>query len=179
MNKEAVVHICNGILLSHKNKHIWVSSNEVDEPRAHYAELSKSEKQLSYTSTYIWNLERWYWWNYLQGSNGDIDIESTVMNMMQGEEGEGGMCAESNMGNYITTCKIESQREFAEWLREHKLGLCIHLEGWDGEEGERERTHIYLWLIHADVWQKPTQFCKTITLQLKSQLKILKEKKKC
>ena len=27
-----------------KKEHIWVSSNEVDEPRAYYTELSKSEK---------------------------------------------------------------------------------------------------------------------------------------
>ena len=29
------------------------------------------------------------------------------------------------------------------------------------------RGHIYLWLSHADVWQKPTQDCKVIILQLK------------
>ena len=28
-------------------------------------------------------------------------------------------------------------------------------------------THIYLWLIQADVWQKPTQYCKAIISQLK------------
>ena len=39
-----------------------------------YTKWSKSEreKQISYTKTYLWNLERWYWWNYLQGSNGDL-----------------------------------------------------------------------------------------------------------
>ena len=26
---------------------------------------------------------------------------------------------------------------------------------------------MYLWLIHVDVWQKPTQYCKAIILQLK------------
>ena len=31
----------------------------------------------------------------------------------------------------------------------------------------REETYICLWLIHADVWQKPTQFYKSIILQLK------------
>ena len=31
----------------------------------------------------------------------------------------------------------------------------------------REGTHVYLWLIHVDVWQKPTQYCKAIILQLK------------
>ena len=28
--------------------------------------------------------------------------------------------------------------------------------------------YTYLWLIHVDVWQKPTQFCKAIILQLKN-----------
>ena len=44
MGKEFVVHIHNGILLSHKKEHVWVISNEVDEPRTYYTELSKSEK---------------------------------------------------------------------------------------------------------------------------------------
>ena len=26
---------------------------------------------------------------------------------------------------------------------------------------------MYLWLIHVDVWKKPTQYCKAIILQLK------------
>ena len=34
MDKKAVVHIYNGTLLSHKKECIWVSPNEVDEPRA-------------------------------------------------------------------------------------------------------------------------------------------------
>ena len=36
-------------------------------------------------------------------------------------------------------------------------------EGWGGVEG----THVYLWLIHVDVWQKPSLHCKEIILQLK------------
>jgi len=28
-------------------------------------------------------------------------------------------------------------------------------------------TPVYLWLIHVDVWQKPSQYCKVIILQLK------------
>ena len=39
---------------------------------------------------------------------------------------------------YITICKIDSQREFAVCLRKLKQGLCINLEGWDGEGGGRE-----------------------------------------
>ena len=48
---------------------------------------------------------------------------------------------------------------------------CDHLMGWDGVGGGREfqegRTHVYLWLIHVDGWQKPTQHGKAIILQLK------------
>ena len=43
------------------------------------------------------------------------------------------MYVESNMETYITVCKIDSQQEFAVWLRTLKQGLCINLEGWDGE----------------------------------------------
>ena len=43
--KKAVVHIYNGILVSHKKEHIWVSPNEVDESRAYYTEWSKSERE--------------------------------------------------------------------------------------------------------------------------------------
>ena len=43
------------------------------------------------------------------------------------------MYGESNMETYITICKIDSQRKFAVWLRKLKQGLCINLEGWDGE----------------------------------------------
>ena len=52
--------------------------------------------------------------------------------------GEGEMRGKSNRETYITICKIDSQWEFAVWLRELKLGLCINLEGWDGEGDGRE-----------------------------------------
>ena len=46
MDKEAVVNIYNEILLIHKKECIWVSSNEVDKPRAYYTEWSKSEREI-------------------------------------------------------------------------------------------------------------------------------------
>ena len=48
------------------------------------------------------------------------------------------MCGESNMETYITMCKIDSQRAFAVRLRKLKWGLCLNLEGWDGEGDGRE-----------------------------------------
>ena len=31
-----------------------------------------------------------------------------------------------------------------------------------------QRSYLYLWLIHVDVWQKPTQLCKAFILQFKN-----------
>ena len=47
-------------------------------------------------------------------------------------------CMVRNMETYITICKIDSQREFAVYLRDLKQGLCTNLEGWDGDGDERE-----------------------------------------
>ena len=115
VDKETVVHIYNGMLLSHKNEHIWVRSDEVAKPRAYYAEWSKPERenQISYISAYVWNLERWYWWSYLQSSSGDADREQT--------DGHGG----GRRGNdkwkeehgimCTTSCKI--------------VGICFMIQG--------------------------------------------------
>ena len=55
---------------------------------------------------------------------------------MRGSDGQ--MYGKSTMETYITICKIDSQLEFAVWLRKLKQGLCINLTGWDGEEDGRE-----------------------------------------
>ena len=56
-----------------------------------------------------------------------------------GERGGGGeMYGKSNMETYVTMCKRDSPQEFAVWLRKLKQGLCINLEGWDGEGDGRE-----------------------------------------
>ena len=49
--------------------------------------------------------------------------------------------------------------------------------GWGGrwEGGSGWGTHVNPWLIHINVWQKPLQYCKVITLQL---IKINEKKKK-
>ena len=46
--------------------------------------------------------------------------------------------------------------------------LCDSLEGWGmGGKFRKERTDVYLQLIHVIVWQKSTQYCKAIILQFK------------
>ena len=45
MDKKAVVHIHNGVLLCHYKEYIWISSNEVDETGAYYTKWSKPERK--------------------------------------------------------------------------------------------------------------------------------------
>ena len=62
------------------------------------------------------------------------------------------MYGKSNMETYITMCKMDSQREFAVWLRKLKQGLCINLGAWEmGGRFEREGIYVYIWLIHVEV----------------------------
>ena len=68
----------------------------------------------------------------MQGSSGETDIEQTY------GHGERVRCMERNMETSITICKIDSQWEFAVWLRKVRQGLCINLEGWDGAGDGRE-----------------------------------------
>ena len=175
MDKEFAVHIHNGILLSHKNESMWVSSNEVDEPRTYYSEWSKSEneKSISYSNTYIWNLEKWYWRIYLQGNSGETDIENRLMDTGRGEERV--KCVER------VTWKLPLP--YVKWRANGNLlygsgnsnrSLYQPREvGWGGRF-KKEGIYVYLWLIHVEVWQKTTIFCKAIILQLKNKLKKIK-----
>ena len=45
MDKEDVVHIFNGILLSHKKEQNCAICSDVDRPRVCHTELSKSERE--------------------------------------------------------------------------------------------------------------------------------------
>ena len=49
--------------------------------------------------------------------------------------------------------------------------------GWGGrwEGGSGRGTHVNPWLTHVNVWQKPLQYCKGISLQL---IKISRKKKR-
>ena len=140
-------------------------------PGVYYTEWSKAEreKQILHIHVYIWSLERWYWQTYLPGNNGDADMERRLMDTDWGRRRGQDEWREEHGNTHTSMCKADNQWECAAWLRELKPGL------WDtGEEGgevggrlQWVGTHARLWLIHADVWQKPTQYCEAIFLQLK------------
>ena len=79
-----------------------------------------------------------------------------------------------------TTCYVPWENH--NWKRYiyphvHCSTICDSLEygmGWEVGGGFKgESTYVHLWLIHADVRQRPTQYCKAITLQLKVNQKML------
>ena len=59
MDKEDVVHIYNGILLSHKKRTNNVICSNMDATRDYHTKWSKSERerQIPYDITYMWNLK--------------------------------------------------------------------------------------------------------------------------
>ena len=86
-------------------------------------------------------------------------------------EGKGGMIWE----NGIETCKLSYVKLIASPGSSHDT-VCSGLvhwddpEGWDGEgggSGFRTGTHVHPWQTHVNLWQKPLQYCKVISLQLK------------
>ena len=71
MDKEDVVQIYNGILLSHKKEWNNTICSDMDGPRDYHTKWSKSdrERQITYDITYMRNLKNWHKWTYLQNRN--------------------------------------------------------------------------------------------------------------
>ena len=87
-------------------------------------------------------------------------------------EGEGGMwCFERAASRHVyylgwnrSPAQVRCMRQV---LGPGALGRARGI-GWSGrwEGGSGRGTHVNPWLIHVNVWQKPLQYCKVISLQL-------------
>ena len=76
---------------------------------------------------------------------------------------------------YITICELDHQSKFNAWNRVLKASALVQPwgMGWGGRwEGAWDRGHMYThgW-IHVNIWQKPLQYCKVISLQLNKLIK--------
>ena len=106
----------------------------------------------------------------MQNSQRDTNIKNRLLDSVG--EGEGGMIWEKSIETCILSyVKQDRQSRFDAWdrvLRAGALGWPRGM-GWGGrwEEGSGWGTHVHPWLIHVNVWQKPLQYCKIISLQLK------------
>ena len=76
---------------------------------------------------------------------------------------------------HIIICEINCPSRFNAWGRVLRAGAVGWPRGmrWGGmwEEDSGWGTHVYPWLIHVNIWQKPPQYCKVISLQLKKKKK--------
>ena len=88
LDVESVTDTYDGILFRHINKQNWVICRDTGGLRLCHREWSKSEKekQIPCINACIWNLEKWYSWNYLQDRNRDADIENSYVDMGVGKE---------------------------------------------------------------------------------------------
>ena len=71
----------------------------------------------------------------------------------------------------ITICEMDDHPSSMHETGHSKPVHWDNPEGWDGEGGGRGvqdgEAHVHPWLTHVNVWQKPPQYCKVISLQLK------------
>ena len=113
----------------------------------------------------------------MQNRKRDTDVQNRILDSVG--EGEGGMFQE----NSIETCILSSVKQITSqgWIHETRAGAGAlgrpRGMGWGRrwEGGSGWGAHVNPWLIHVNVWQKPLQYCKVISLQL---IKTIGKKKK-
>ena len=113
----------------------------------------------------------------MQNSKRGTDVQNRILDSVG--EGEGEMFRE----NSIETCILSRVKQITsqagcmrQVLGAGALGRPRGI-GWRRrwEEGTGWGIHVNPWLIQVNVWQKPLQYCKVISLQL---IKINEKRKK-
>ena len=129
MNKQDVLHIYNGTLLSHKKEENSAFCRDRDGPRNFNTEWNKSkrEKQTSFI-TYMWNLGKRYRWTYWQNRNRLIHIENKHDYQDEGVGWTGRL-----RFTYDTTIMAESEEELKSvFMRvkeeREKVGLKLNIK---------------------------------------------------
>ena len=119
----------------------------MDEPRACYTEWRG--KQIPSINAYIWNLEKWSWWTYLQGRNRRRHRKQTCAH--SGEKRGWDELREWHWNIYITICKIASGKLLYNKGSSTGCSVTTYRVGWGGwwEGGSRGkgRMHAYGWFM--------------------------------
>ena len=113
----------------------------------------------------------------MQNRKRDTDVQNRLLDSVG--EGEGGMFRE----NSVDTCILSRVKQITSPGGMHETSAWAWCTGkTQRDQVEREVEggsgwviRVNPWLIHVNVWQKPLQYCKVISLQL---IKINGKKKK-
>ena len=120
---------------------------------------SERETQILYINAYIYiESRKMVTWSYMQGSKRDKDVKNRLLDSVG--EGEGGMIWENSIETGIlpyikqmTSPSSMHEARHSSWCSGTTQRDAVGREmGWG--------THVHLWLIHVNVWQTPSQFCK-------------------
>ena len=84
IDKEDVVHIYNGILLSHKKEWNNAIHSNVDGPRNYYTKWSESVKDKYIISLICGILKKGYKWTFLQNRNRLTNFEKLMVTKEDG-----------------------------------------------------------------------------------------------
>ena len=91
-----------------------IKRNEVESVVVRWMNLkpivhSEDRKNKYHINTYIWNLEKWFWWTYLQRRNRDVHVENALVD--PSGEGEGRTNGESSINIYTLSCVKQTAGE--------------------------------------------------------------------
>ena len=143
----------------------------MDETGAYYTEWKKSKRKtpIHYTNAYIWNLERWQRWPYMRDSK-ETQMYRTIFWTLW-EKARVGWFERIALKHVYWHMWNRSPVQLR-CMRQGAQGWCTGMTLRDGMRGRWEGgsgwgTHVHPWLIYVNVWQKPLQYCKVISLQLK------------
>ena len=92
----------------------------------------------------------------MQNRKRDSDVQNRLLDSVG--EGEGGMFRENSIDKYTIKGETDHHPRLEAWDK------CSGLVHWEDPEGWG--TRVNPWLIPVNVWQKPLQYCKVISLQL-------------
>ena len=156
MDREDVVYICNGILLSHKKEWSNAICSNMDGPINCYI---KSKRQIPYAITYMWNLKNDT--NELICKNG-LSYRKKTYVYQRGKVGAGkDKLAVWEYHIPMPMYNIDKQQEPTVQCRGLYSMFCNNLYG----EGIWEEW-IYVWLNHCAVHLKFIKHCKSTIFQL-------------
>ena len=155
-DKEAVVHICNGILLAHiQNALESVLTRQTNLEPIRQSDVSQKEKHKYLILKHIYGIQK-------NGTDGSIcragrEMQTQRTDLRTWCGGWGG--TETVAGHRVRTiCKQPASGDLLHGSESASPGPgTAYRARWGRRQLRREGTRAYLWSMHAGTWQKPTQ----------------------